>query len=183
MLAAAMDGAMTFHTALRKRLDIIKPSRSLLTKTLTLRPPSQHLSPNVRQLVALLHSRKVAVYLVSGVSLPLLAMSESSVTMCPHTQEMIEPVARELGIKMDNVYGNSLRWDENGEYLSGPHSCLPFPPSQPPSLSVAGVWWWRALVSSDVSALMSSLSLSLSLLAVYSCAREHGLMRGHLQDL
>ena len=117
------------------------------------------------------------------ISLPLLAMSESSVTMCPHTQEMIEPVARELGIKMDNVYGNSLRWDENGEYLSGPHSCLPFPPSQPPSLSVAGVWWWRALVSSDVSALMSSLSLSLSLLAVYSCAREHGLMRGHLQDL
>ena len=66
MLAAAMDGAMTFHTALRKRLDIIKPSRSFLTKTLTLRPPSQHLSPNVRQLVALLHSRKVAVYLVSG---------------------------------------------------------------------------------------------------------------------
>ena len=66
MLAAAMDGAMTFHTALRKRLDIIKPSRELLTKTLTLRPPSQHLSPNVRQLVALLHSRQVAVYLVSG---------------------------------------------------------------------------------------------------------------------
>ena len=66
MLAAAMDGAMTFHTALRKRLDIIKPSRSLLTRTLTLRPPSQHLSPNVSQLVALLHSRQVAVYLVKS---------------------------------------------------------------------------------------------------------------------
>ena len=61
-----MDGAMTFHASLGKRLGIIKPNRDLLQKTLRLRPPCEHLSPNVRELVALLHSRDVAVYLISG---------------------------------------------------------------------------------------------------------------------
>jgi len=101
LTSAAMDGAMTFHASLGKRLDIIKPNRDLLQKTLRLRPPCEHLSPNVRELVALLHSRDVAVYLISG-----------------GFKEMIEPVARQLGIQADRVYANSLRWDHHGEFLS-----------------------------------------------------------------
>ena len=31
---------------------------------------------------------------------------------------MIVPVAKELGISLDNVYANSLRWDDKGEFSS-----------------------------------------------------------------
>ena len=57
---------MTFQTSLRQRLDIIKPSSALISKVLTLRPPTQYLSPNVQQLISLLHSRQKTVYLISG---------------------------------------------------------------------------------------------------------------------
>jgi phosphoserine phosphatase len=57
---------MEFHTCLRKRLDIIKPSRKLISDLLAARPPINDLSPNVRELIDLLHSRNTSVYLVSG---------------------------------------------------------------------------------------------------------------------
>jgi phosphoserine phosphatase len=101
LTTAAMEGGMTYHSALRQRLEIIKPDRSLIAKFLSLNPPTQQLSPNVRQLIKLLHDRGATVYLVSG-----------------GFKELIAPVADALDIPLDNVYANSLRWTIDGQFSS-----------------------------------------------------------------
>lgn len=55
------------------------------------------LSPK-RELVSLLFSRNVAVYLVSG-----------------GFSQLIEPVAEELGIPKENIYANQILFNEKGE--------------------------------------------------------------------
>lgn len=52
-----------------------------------------------RELVALLFSRNVAVYLVSG-----------------GFSQLIEPVAEALGIPKDNIYANQILFNEKGEF-------------------------------------------------------------------
>jgi phosphoserine phosphatase len=101
LTTAAMEGGLTYHSALRQRLEIIKPNRSLIAKFLSLNPPTQQLSPNVRQLIKLLHDRGATVYLVSG-----------------GFKELIAPVAAALDIPLDNVYANSLRWTIDGQFSS-----------------------------------------------------------------
>ncbi|KAL0803281.1 hypothetical protein ABMA28_017236 [Loxostege sticticalis] len=64
LTAEAMGGSMTFQEALKKRLDIIRPSVSQIREYLEKFPV--HLTPGVSQLVKELHERGVAVYLVSG---------------------------------------------------------------------------------------------------------------------
>ncbi|XP_039753263.1 phosphoserine phosphatase isoform X2 [Pararge aegeria] len=97
LTAEAMGGNMTFQEALKKRLDIIRPSVSQIKEFIETFPV--HLTPGVTELVKMLHERGVIVYLVSG-----------------GFRSLIEPVAEKLHIPPSNVYANRLKFYFNGEY-------------------------------------------------------------------
>ncbi|XP_026739205.1 phosphoserine phosphatase isoform X2 [Trichoplusia ni] len=97
LTAEAMGGSMTFQEALKKRLDIIRPSVSQIRGFLESFPV--HLTPGVSQLIKELHDRGVVVYLVSG-----------------GFRSLIEPVAAMLGIPPTNIFANRLKFYFNGEY-------------------------------------------------------------------
>ena len=86
-----------FEEALAARLDIIRPSRSDIAACLEQHP--LRLSPGVDKLVEALHARGTAVFLVSG-----------------GFRLMIEPVAERLGVSVDNIYANTILFDDAGEY-------------------------------------------------------------------
>jgi phosphoserine phosphatase len=95
--ARAMGGAVPFEDALAARLDLFRPSVRTLAKFLDTRPP--RLSKGIRELVAKLHSRGTAVYLVSG-----------------GFRQMIAPVAAQLQIPSGNVFANTLLFGDLGEF-------------------------------------------------------------------
>ncbi|XP_035439713.1 phosphoserine phosphatase isoform X3 [Spodoptera frugiperda] len=97
LTAEAMGGGMTFQEALKKRLDIIRPSVSQIREFIETFPI--HLTPGVAELVKELHERGVQVYLVSG-----------------GFRSLIEPVAELLGIPLTNIFANRLKFYFNGEY-------------------------------------------------------------------
>ncbi|XP_026327441.1 phosphoserine phosphatase isoform X2 [Hyposmocoma kahamanoa] len=97
LTAEAMGGNMTFQEALKKRLDIIRPSVVQIQEFLNKFPT--HLTPGISELVRLLHERGVPVYLVTG-----------------GFRCLIEPVAIQLGIPVSNVFANRLKFYFNGEY-------------------------------------------------------------------
>lgn len=97
LTAEAMGGNMTFQEALKKRLDIIRPSVSQIREFLDTFPI--HLTPGISQLVKSLQERGVAIYLVSG-----------------GFRSLIEPVAEKLDIPLTNIYANRLKFYFNGEY-------------------------------------------------------------------
>ncbi|GBP46494.1 Phosphoserine phosphatase [Eumeta japonica] len=111
LTAEAMGGNMTFQEALKKRLDIIRPSVGQIKRFIQEHP--SHLTPNIkkpwvtskptlycsRELVRILHERGVHVYLVSG-----------------GFRSLIEPVAAELNIPASNIFANRLKFYFNGEY-------------------------------------------------------------------
>lgn len=95
--AKAMDGNIKFEDALAARLDIIKPSRNDIASCLEKHP--LRLSPGVDKLVDALHKRGTHVYLVSG-----------------GFRLMIEPVAERLGVSIDNIYANTILFNDDGDY-------------------------------------------------------------------
>lgn len=95
--AKAMDGNIKFEDALAARLDIIKPSKQDIASCLEKHP--LRLSPGVDKLVEELHNRGTHVYLVSG-----------------GFRLMIEPVAHRLGVSIDNIYANTILFNDDGEY-------------------------------------------------------------------
>ncbi|XP_045498656.1 phosphoserine phosphatase isoform X2 [Colias croceus] len=97
LTAEAMGGNMTFQEALKKRLDIIRPTVSQIRQFLEEFPIQ--LTPGITELVKLLQERGVVVYLVSG-----------------GFRSLIEPVADKLSIPRSNVYANRLKFFFNGEY-------------------------------------------------------------------
>lgn len=97
LTARAMGGAVPFQDALRERLDLIRPSRSLIEDCLRAHPP--RLTPGIDRLIAALHARGTAVYLVSGGFEP-----------------MILPFARRLGIVPERVHANAIRFAADGAY-------------------------------------------------------------------
>ncbi|CAG9786880.1 unnamed protein product [Diatraea saccharalis] len=97
LTAEAMGGSMTFQEALKKRLDIIRPTVSQIREYIEKNPV--HLTPGVSALVKELHERGVAVYLVSG-----------------GFRSLIEPVAELLNIPPSNIFANRLKFYFNGEY-------------------------------------------------------------------
>ncbi|XP_037302845.1 phosphoserine phosphatase-like [Manduca sexta] len=97
LTAEAMGGSMTFQEALKKRLDIIRPSVSQVREFVDKFPI--HLTPGISQLVKELHERGVIVYLVSG-----------------GFRSLIEPVAERLNIPPSNIYANRLKFYFNGDY-------------------------------------------------------------------
>ena len=92
----AMGGNMSFRQALQKRLDIIKPSTKNL-EDFNKRSKGCLLTPGIKELVDLLHKRKVHVYLVSG-----------------GFKITIYPVADTLSIDRKNVFANELLHDAQG---------------------------------------------------------------------
>ncbi|XP_050685053.1 phosphoserine phosphatase isoform X2 [Leptidea sinapis] len=97
LTAEAMGGTMTFQEALKKRLDIIRPSFGQISDFINTHPI--HLTPGIAQLVKLLQERGVVVYLVSG-----------------GFRCLIDPVAEKLNIPTTNVYANRLKFYFNGDY-------------------------------------------------------------------
>ena len=95
----AMEGRLPFETSLRRRLALIQPSRDHVEACLKARPP--RLTNGITTLVDVLHTRGVAVYLVSG-----------------GFHQMIEPLALALRIPPSRVYANTLVFDkESGACL------------------------------------------------------------------
>jgi len=104
LTAKAMGGGMTFQESLETRLNILQPSVNQLKAFIQMNPPT--LSPGVKNLVDILHSYKVPVYLISG-----------------GFRCIIQPIAAELGIPPANVYCNQLLFYFTGEYAGFDGTC------------------------------------------------------------
>ncbi len=97
LTANAMGGALPFQDALRRRLELIRPSRALLADCLRAHPP--RLTPGIAELIARLTTRGTAVYLVSG-----------------GFRQMIEPVARLVGVPDERIVANVLEFADDGSF-------------------------------------------------------------------
>lgn len=93
----AMGGSMTFQEALRRRLDIIKPSQRQIREFLKTHPST--ISGGVRELIDQLRRNSAEIYLVSG-----------------GFDCLIEPVADALEIPLCNLFANKLYFHFNGSY-------------------------------------------------------------------
>uniref|UniRef100_A0A8C4N3F7 Phosphoserine phosphatase n=1 Tax=Eptatretus burgeri TaxID=7764 RepID=A0A8C4N3F7_EPTBU len=92
-----MGGTMSFCEALNNRLNLIRPNQQLVEQVA--RQPIQ-LTPGIRDLVSFLQLRGVQVFLISG-----------------GFNQLVDPVALELGIPLENVYSNRLLFGKDGEYI------------------------------------------------------------------
>ena len=101
---SAMGGAVLFQDALRQRLDLIRPGRALLAACLKAHPP--RLTPGIGELVDALVRKGVAVHLVSGGFI-----------------EMIAPLAKRLGLPKERVIANALRFAADGSYAGFDEAC------------------------------------------------------------
>ncbi|CAH1098656.1 unnamed protein product [Psylliodes chrysocephalus] len=97
LTAKAMGGNMTFQESLKLRLNILKPSLTEVKEFLKIRPPT--LTPGIRKLVDLLHSRKIPVFLVSG-----------------GFKCIIAPIASQLQIPYEHIFANKLKFYFSGEF-------------------------------------------------------------------
>ncbi len=97
LTASAMGGSVPFQDALSARLELIKPSADKVAAFLAGHPP--RLSPGIAELVAALHARGSAVFLVSG-----------------GFTQMIHPVADALRIPRERVFANTLLFGPDGSY-------------------------------------------------------------------
>jgi len=93
----AMGGSMTFQEALRRRLNIIRPSQRQIGDFLRQHPST--ITPGLRDLVNKLKSEGKQVYLISG-----------------GFDCLIEPVANSIGVPLNQMYANQLLFTFNGEY-------------------------------------------------------------------
>lgn len=93
----AMGGSMTFQEALRRRLDIIKPSQRQIREFLKTHPST--ISGGVRELIDQLRRNSAEIYLISG-----------------GFDCLIEPVADALEIPLCNLFANKLYFNFNGSY-------------------------------------------------------------------
>ncbi|XP_055694595.1 phosphoserine phosphatase isoform X1 [Lutzomyia longipalpis] len=93
----AMQGSMTFQEALRKRLEIINPSQGEIWEFIKTHPST--LSSGLKDFIGYLREHNVEVFLVSG-----------------GFDCLIEPVAEQLGIPVENIYANKLFFTYKGDY-------------------------------------------------------------------
>lgn len=97
LTASAMGGTVKFQDALRDRLALMNCSRQDMDRFLAAHPP--RISPGIPALVSALQSRGTSVYLVSG-----------------GFRVIIDPIADLMGIPRENVFANTLLWDDAGAY-------------------------------------------------------------------
>jgi len=83
-----------FHEALANRLKVMQPSRQQVEQMLAQHPPSQILTPGVHAFIAALKARGKRVFLVSG-----------------GFRQMIEPVAKAVGVPASDIFANNLLFD------------------------------------------------------------------------
>ncbi|KAL8230736.1 hypothetical protein R6Q57_000520 [Mikania cordata] len=95
--ARSMGGSVPFEKALAARLDLFKPSLSIIQDFLEKRPP--RLSPGIMELVQKLKESGKTVYLISG-----------------GFRQMINPVASILGVPTENIFANQLLFKPSGEF-------------------------------------------------------------------
>jgi len=95
----AMGGDVPFQDALAARLELIQPSTEKVAELMAQRNTDEVLTPGIRELVALLLRKGKQVFLVSG-----------------GFRFMINPVAKELGIPEENVFANTILYDEAGQF-------------------------------------------------------------------
>lgn len=93
----AMGGSMTFQEALRRRLNIIRPTQGQIREFLKLNPSI--LTSGIKNLINKLKSENKEVYLITG-----------------GFDCLINPVAEQVGIPLENVFANKLFFTYNGEY-------------------------------------------------------------------
>jgi len=93
----AMEGNVKFQDAMAQRLAIMKPTVEGVEKCLAKEKP--RFTKGMKQLVARLQERDVDIYLVSG-----------GFTV------MIEPIAEILKIPKENIYANTILFDDDGNY-------------------------------------------------------------------
>lgn len=97
----AMGGSMKFQDALAQRLDLMGEhgmTRAGLEKCVKNHGQPQW-SPKIREVIKAFHDQGTVVYLVSGGFV-----------------NMLNPLAKELNIPYENVYGNEILFDEKGAY-------------------------------------------------------------------
>jgi phosphoserine phosphatase len=97
LTASAMGGKVPFEFALSQRLNLIRPSRAMVSQCLAKHPP--RLTPGVGELIRCLHARGTHVYLVSG-----------------GFRQMIGPVAKLVGIASERIIANVLQFHGDGTY-------------------------------------------------------------------
>lgn len=95
----AMGGSMTFQEALKRRLDIIKPSQRQIREFLKTHPST--ISAGVKELIEQLRKNRTEIFLISG-----------------GFDCLIEPVADALQIPLCNLYANRLLFNYNGSYAA-----------------------------------------------------------------
>mmetsp|Transcript_42071 Transcript_42071/g.132577 ORF Transcript_42071/g.132577 Transcript_42071/m.132577 type:complete len:182 (+) Transcript_42071:193-738(+) len=92
-----MNGELSFHEALSRRLKIMKPSRQDVADLIA--GDSIKLTPNVEPLFHSLRQRNKSICILSG-----------------GFWELIDPLARQLQLSREQVYCNSLLFDDAGAY-------------------------------------------------------------------
>jgi phosphoserine phosphatase len=95
----AMEGGMPFQDALQARLELLQPSRQSILQCLQEQPLV--LTDGVQGLMQALQEKKVDIWLVSG-----------------GFRIMIEPVAHQLDIPVENIVANTLLFDDDGTFQS-----------------------------------------------------------------
>ena len=111
MTLAAMEGGMKFQDALAARLDLMKPSKASILACLKDQP--LRLTHGVQEFVQALHTANKDVFLVSG-----------------GFRIMIEPVADILHIPRDQIYANTILFEQDGD---GEGRYKSFDPKEPTS--------------------------------------------------
>jgi len=94
---SAMEGNVKFQDAMAQRLEIMQPTREGVEKCIAKERP--RFSWGMRRVMKRLRQRGVDIYLVSG-----------------GFTQMIEPIAKALQIPLENVYANTILFDEYGNY-------------------------------------------------------------------
>ncbi|XP_050421040.1 phosphoserine phosphatase isoform X2 [Adelges cooleyi] len=97
LTSSAMSGGMDFRQALAARLQIIQPSLQQIRDFIREHPFS--LTAGIKTLVERLQQKNVPVYLVSG-----------------GFRGLIGPIAIELGVPLQHIYANKLKFFMSGEY-------------------------------------------------------------------
>lgn len=93
----AMEGVFTFENALRKRLDIISPSRKHIDQLI--QANTFQITKGFIPLVKRLQATNKQIYIISG-----------------GFKDLIVPLCNELRIPTCNIYANELIFDSNGNY-------------------------------------------------------------------
>eukprot|EP00884_Botryococcus_braunii_P018008 jgi/Botrbrau1/4891/Bobra.118_1s0005.1 len=94
----AMNGTLSLEAALEQRLKIINCTPDDLRTFIVEHPPQSRLVPGIVELINALKARGKAIFLISG-----------------GFREITLPIARYLGVPVNNVFANRMNWQVDDE--------------------------------------------------------------------